>query len=192
MDGLSLLQGRRQARRDKGKLSYRQYIRRSRTPEVPVVLLEDTAAMFGLFFAYTGITLTLVTDNNIYDGIASILVGLVLTVVSWILASEMKSLLIGESALPEEMDAIRAVLTGHEQVRSVLYIRTLYSSPDDLLVETKVRFDPSMQFPEIVATIDQMEREIRRRIKHARLISIEPDMPEEGDIEVPGYERKGH
>lgn len=192
MDGLSLLQGRRQARRDKGKLSYRQYIRRSRTPEVPVVLLEDTAAMFGLFFAYTGITLTLVTDNNIYDGIASILVGLVLTVVSWILASEMKSLLIGESALPEEMDAIRAVLTGHKQVRSVLYIRTLYSSPDDLLVETKVRFDPSMQFPEIVAAIDQMEREIRRRIKHARLISIEPDIPEKGDVEVPGYERKGH
>ncbi|HET7312778.1 cation diffusion facilitator family transporter [Salinisphaera sp.] len=187
MDGTSLLQAIRQTRRSKGDLSYRQYIKRAKSPEAPLVLLEDSAAMFGLFFAYGGITLSLITGNNIYDGIASILVGLVLTAVSWILASRMKSLLIGESALPEEMDAIREALTGPEEVREVLYIRTLYLSPNDLLIETKVRFDPDMQFRDIATAIDRMEQDIRSRIGHARLISIEPDIPETSDVELPGY-----
>ncbi|HET7588376.1 MAG TPA: cation diffusion facilitator family transporter [Gammaproteobacteria bacterium] len=189
MDGLSLLQGLRQSRRDKGELSYKEYIKRSKNPEVPVVIMEDTAAMVGLFFAYTGISLALVTGNRIYDALASILIGCVLAVVASILARKMKGLLIGESALPEETDTIRKTLEGHDSVREIVYIRSLYLSPEDLLVETKVRMDRELQFAAIVKAIDAMEKSIRSQIKHARLISIEPDIPQEGDVEVPGFAR---
>ncbi|HET7371360.1 MAG TPA: cation diffusion facilitator family transporter [Gammaproteobacteria bacterium] len=189
MDGTSLLQGLRQSRREKGDLSYKEYLKRSKNPEVPVVIFEDTAAMFGLFFAYSGISLTIILGNPLFDALASICVGMVLAVVSSILAVKMKGLLIGESALPEEIDFIRSTLDKHEHVREIVYVRSLYLAPDDLLVETKISMDPELGFRDVATTIDELERQIRRKLKHARLISIEPDVPQEGDVEVPGFEK---
>lgn len=189
MDGMSFLQGLRQARRDKGDLSYADYLKRAKNPEVPVVVFEDSAAMCGLFFAYSGISLTIILDNPIFDALASICVGIVLAIVSSILAIKMKGLLIGESALPEEVDFIRGTLENHAHVREIVYVRSLYLAPDDLLVETKISMDPALGFPDVAATIDELEKAIRAKLKHARLISIEPDIPQRGDVEVPGFER---
>ncbi len=152
-------------------------------------MMEDAAAMVGLALAYAGITLTLITGSPLYDGIASILIGLLLATVASFLGREMKSLLVGEAALPEEEETIRAVLTGHEGVREVLYVRTLYYAPEDLLVEAKVSFDRDTTFAEIVAAINEMEEAIRSEVEHAGLISIEPDVAKPEDVDAPAYER---
>lgn len=189
MDGASLLQARGEAQREKGELSYREFVQRSKNPEVPVVFMEDAAAMIGLLFAYAGVTLTLVTGNHLWDGLASILIGALLAVVASFLGREMKSLILGESALPEEEQQIREVLTSHDDVREVIYFRSLYLGPEDLLVEAKVAFDRDLRFPRLVEAINEIEAEIRHRLDHVRLISIEPDVAEGEDVEVPAYKR---
>lgn len=124
MDGWSFLVGTRQARRDKGPLSYWQYIQQSKTPEVPVVVLEDTAALVGLFFAYLGVGLTVLTGNPVFDATASILIGLLPATISLILAREMRSLLIGEAATAEEQDEIRSAIIEHSEVCDIVYFRS--------------------------------------------------------------------
>ncbi|HET7325726.1 MAG TPA: cation diffusion facilitator family transporter [Nocardioidaceae bacterium] len=188
MDGSSFLVAMQQAKREKGDLSYWQYIKRSRNPEVPMVMLEDSAAIVGLAFAYTGVTLTLLTGNALYDAIGSICIGLLLATVSFVMAREMKSLLLGESATPEQEQEIRAVLTGHDAVRDVIYFRSLYLGPDSLLVEAKVAFPDDMRFPEIAEAIDSMEAAIRERVAVAQAVSIEPGVAEPHDVDVPGYQ----
>ncbi len=191
MDGWSFVVAVKQSRAEKGSLSYRQYVARSKNPEVPVVLLEDTAALIGLLFAYAGITLAVITGNAVYDAVASILIGLLLASISFTLAREMRSLLIGESATAEEEDEIRAVLTGHGHTRGVVYFRTLYLGPTDLLVEAKVAFDRDLRFSEIATAIDEMESGIRARAGNARVVTIEPGVAEPGDVDTPSYQQDG-
>ena len=189
MDGWSFIVAIKQSRSEKGKLSFRQYVERSKNPEVPVVLLEDAAAMVGLLIAYAGIALSVVTGNHIFDALASILIGCLLAAISFILAREMRSLLIGESATQEEEDEIRAVLTGHHHTRDIVYFRTLYLGPTDLLVEAKVAFDRDMNFADIATAIDEMENDIRSSAQNARVVTIEPGIAERGDVDMPSYER---
>jgi cation diffusion facilitator family transporter len=181
MDGSSFVVGLRQAKREKGELSYWQYIVRSKNPEVPVVLLEDSAAIVGLFFAYLGVGLTVLTGNGLFDGVASILIGLLLATVSLILAREMKSLLIGEAASPQEEDRIEGVLAGHRATTRVVSLRSLYLGPDDLLVEAKIQMDRELGFDEIAAALDEMEAGVREEVGTARIVAIEPDEPGAGD-----------
>jgi cation diffusion facilitator family transporter len=188
MDGWSFLVARKQAGRDKGDQSYRQYVERSKDPEVPVVLLEDSAAMVGLLFAYTGVGLTWLTGSRVYDAVASILIGLLLAAVSIVLAREMKSLLIGESAPPEERREIETAIADHAGTRNLGYVRTLYLGPDDLLVEAKVGFQEGLRFAEVAAVIDEIEQDIRSRIPVARIVAIEPDTPVAHDVDMPGYQ----
>lgn len=195
MDGWSFVVGTRQAHAEKGELSYWQYIRRSKNPEVPVVVLEDTAALIGLFLAYLGIGLSVLTGREVFDDVASILIGLLLATIAFILAREMKSLLIGESAGPDEEDRIRAALSEHEQVCEIVYFRSLYVGPEDLLVEAKVAFRRDATFPDVVQAIDAMEDEVRERVPTVRVVSIEPGLDlAEDRYDLPSYqqdERRG-
>lgn len=129
MGGWSFVVAAKQSYRDKGTLSYWQYVRQARDPEIPVVLGEDSAAMVGLLFAYLGVALTLVTGNEVFDAIASILIGLLLTTVSFILAREMKGLLVGAPATPSEAEQIDSVLADEEAVRDVVYVRACTWAP---------------------------------------------------------------
>lgn len=188
MDGSSFLQAITQARRDKGELSYWQYVKQSKNPEIPMVMLEDSAAVLGLGFAYAGITLSVLTGNGVYDAIGSIMIGLLLAAISFIMAREMKGLLLGEGATPEQEEAIRDVLTGNDGVRDVVYFRSLHLGPEHLLVEAKLAFGRDMRFPAIAEEINRMEGEIRDRVPEARTVSIEPGIAEEHDTQVPGYQ----
>jgi len=99
-----------------------QFIQRSRNPELPVVLLEDTGALLGLLFAMIGVGLTILTGNPVWDGVGTLLIGLLLGVIAVILMVEMHSLLIGESATGEELDAIQTALENTEHVDRVVHI----------------------------------------------------------------------
>jgi cation diffusion facilitator family transporter len=125
----------------KGEESWWSFIRRSKSPELPVVLLEDTGALLGLGLAFVGVSLAEVTGNPRWDAVGSIGIGILLVVIAIVLAAEMKSLLIGESATAQTESAIRAAIGDGPEVRRIIHLRTLHLGPDELLVAAKVELD---------------------------------------------------
>jgi divalent metal cation (Fe/Co/Zn/Cd) transporter len=141
-----------------------------------VVLLEDLAALIGLVFALIGVGLTILLDDGIWDAFGSAAIGLLLVVVAAVLAVEMKSLLIGESATPDKLDAIeRAILAGDEAQR-IIHMRTVHLGPEELLVAAKVAVRHSDTAAEVARGIDAMESRIREAVPIARVIYLEPDI----------------
>jgi cation diffusion facilitator family transporter len=150
------------------------FIRTEKSPELPVVLLEDLGALIGLLCALVGVTLTVVTGEEVFDAMGSIAIGALLVVIAIVLAIEMKSLLIGESASPADEDAILAVLDDDPSVHRVIHMKTQHLGPDELLVAVKA--DLGTTSPEgLPATIDALEARIRAAVPRAHLIYIEPD-----------------
>jgi cation diffusion facilitator family transporter len=165
----------RQAGEVRGDASWWQYIRRSKSPELPVVLLEDTGALLGLFLALIGVSAAEITGNSRWDALGSIGIGILLVVIAVVLAKEMKSLLIGESASSRVDDAIRSALVDGEDVRRVIHLRTMHLGPEELLVAAKVDIDaPSVS--DLARAIDAAEARVRAAVPIARVIYVEPDV----------------
>jgi cation diffusion facilitator family transporter len=160
----------------RGRLTWVQYIRRSKSPELPVVLLEDLGALFGLLFALAGVTLTIITGDGRYDGAGTLAIGVLLVVIAVILVIEMKSLLIGEAAAPEQQRMIRAEIEGTPHVRRLIHMRTLHLGPEELLVAAKIDLSPDLAAPDIAATINAVEGRVRAAVPIARVIYLEPDL----------------
>ncbi len=154
---------------------YWQFIRRTRAPELAVVLLEDTAALLGLVLALLGVGLTVLTDEPVFDGLGTILIGLLLVVVAVILAVETKSLLIGESATPEHQDRIVAALEEGTDI-SVIHVRTMHLGPEELLVAAKIAVRHDETAACVAEAIDAAEARIRAAVPIARVIYLEPDL----------------
>ena len=164
-----------ESRKVKGDVSWWGFIRQSRTPELPVVLLEDAGALFGLVFALFGVGLAVITDNPVWDGIGTLMIGALLGVIAIILIIEMKSLLIGEGATPKEQSAIETALTGG-RVQRLIHLRTQYIGPDELLVAAKIALEPGLQLVDVAGEIDAAEARVREAVPAARLIYLEPDL----------------
>ena len=160
----------------KGNGSWWQFIRRSRNPELPVVLLEDTGALLGLIFALLGVGLTVLTGDPIWDGIGTALIGALLGVIAVILMIEMHSLLIGESATGEELAAIQGALEGTEHVDRVIHLRTQYLGPEEMLVGAKIALSPNTDLNTVAAAIDRAEAAVRAAVPAAQMIYLEPDL----------------
>ena len=138
LEGFSLRTGIREANQVRGNRNWGAFIRRTKAPELPVVLLEDLAALIGLAFAFTGVALAVLTGDGIWDGAGSLAIGLLLATAAAILAVEMKSLLIGESASSEMQQMIIAALEDGPEVVRVIHMRTVHMSPDSVLVAAKI------------------------------------------------------
>lgn len=160
----------------KGSGSWWRFIRNSRNPELPVVLLEDTGALIGLIFALIGVGLTVLTGDAVWDGIATIGIGLLLGVIAIVLMVEMHSLLIGEGATRADQEAIRSALETTERVDRVIHLRTQYLGPDELLVGAKIALAPTTELATVAATIDAAEVAVRAAVPAARIIYLEPDL----------------
>lgn len=152
------------------------FIRTAKSPELPVVLLEDIGAEAGLFVALGGLTMAEVTDNPRWDAAGSIAIGILLVVIAIILAIEMKGLLIGEAASNEHLDALNAALEGSDKVLSVIHSRTMHLGPDGLLVAAKVEFQHDLVLAELAKAIDEVEDRVRAAIPLSTTIYIEPDI----------------
>ncbi|MEU4801872.1 cation diffusion facilitator family transporter [Actinosynnema sp. NPDC023587] len=159
----------------KGNATWWQFIRQSKVPELPVVLLEDAGALFGLVLALLGVGLSTVTGDPVWDAVGTICIGVLLGIIAIILIVEMKSLLIGEGAAPVELDTIVDELTSGE-VRRVIHIRTQYIGPDELLVAAKIALSPGLPVSEVAQAIDEAEQRVRTKVPAARLIYLEPDL----------------
>lgn len=175
LETYSFLTAIRESRKIKGELSWWGFIRKSKNPELPIVLLEDTGALFGLAFALFGVGLSALTGNPVWDGIGTVMIGLLLGTIATILIVEMKSLLIGEGADEGVLSTVTKALTEGE-VQRVIHIRTEYLSPDELLVAAKLALTPGMTTGDIAAAIDAAENRVRTRVPEVRLIYLEPDL----------------
>jgi cation diffusion facilitator family transporter len=164
----------REASKVRRRYSWWQFIRAAKSPELPVVLLEDFGALIGLLFALTGITLSELTGEPAFDALGSVAIGLLLGVIAVVLAIEMKSLLIGEAAAPADEQAIADAIEADPRVERLIHLRTQHLGPEELLVAAKVELDAA-SLPRLGAAIDDLERRIRGAVPAARVVYIEPD-----------------
>jgi cation diffusion facilitator family transporter len=177
LESLSFRTAMRESRALRVGIGWWTFIRHTKNPELPVVLLEDTAALTGLALALAGVSLSAATGNGVWDGGATLCIGVLLAAVASVLSVEMKSLLIGEAAAGPQVERIRAALLGDGGAfRRVIHLRTLHLGPDELLVAAKLAVDPALGVPAVASAIDSAERRVRGAVPIARLIYIEPDL----------------
>ena len=176
LEGYALRTAVGQANRTRGGRSWLRFVRRTRSPELPVILLEDSAALVGLLLALVGVGLSLLSGNGVFDGIATLCIGVLLATVAVLLAVETKSLIIGESAVPEQLAAIEKALLSEPGVNRVIHLRTMHLGPDELLVAGKIAVDPEEDGADIAATIDSAEARVRAAVPSAKVIYLEPDI----------------
>ena len=160
----------------RGQQNLWRFIRRAKSPELPVVLLEDTGALLGLAFALLGVGLAVWTGDARFDALGSVAIGLLLGAIAVVLAIEMKSLLIGEAAAPEVQQRIRAAIESSDVVARLIHLRTLHLGPDELLVGAKIEFAKGLDLPGLARAIDAVEARVRAESADARVIYIEPDI----------------
>lgn len=176
LETFSLRTAVKEANHVRGRRGWRSFIRTAKAPELPVVLLEDVGAEIGLLFALAGLTLAEITGNPRWDAVGSIAIGVLLVVIAFILAREMKGLLIGEAATDENLESINAALAGADRVNGIIHLRTMHLGPDQLLVAAKLDFDHSLTVAELARAIDGAEADLRAAVPTATTVYIEPDI----------------
>lgn len=174
LEGYSLRTALAESRPLKGDQSWWSFIRTSKVPELPVLLLEDSGALVGLLFALSGVGLTLITGKEVFDAIATLMIGGLLGVIAAVLIVEMRSLLLGEGVAREDRERIRSAIETHPHVKRFIHSRTMHLGPDDVLVATKVELDAQLSFRQVAEAIDQIEARIRSTLPAARVIYVEP------------------
>ena len=166
-----------------------RFIRRTKQPELPVVLLEDVGALVGLVFALTGVLLAEATGNPRWDAMGSVMIGTLLIVIAIVLIVEMKSLLIGESAGPATLDAIGAAIIARPDVDQLIHMRTEHLGPDEILVAAKIEYSSRLSADELVDAINRTEDAIRAVVPEATVIYLEPDLVRSDHPDLVGDER---
>ncbi|MBO0774877.1 MAG: cation diffusion facilitator family transporter [Actinobacteria bacterium] len=183
-ESFSLRTAVRESSRERGRRGWLSFIRRAKAPELPAILLEDVAALTGLVFALAGVTLAVVTGDGVWDGVGSLAIAVLLACVAVILAVEMKSLLIGESASGEVVRAIVTALEDGPEVERVIHLRTMHMGPESLLVAAKIAVRHDDRAAAVAAGIDAAERRVRAAVPIASLIYLEPDLYQEAAADV--------
>jgi cation diffusion facilitator family transporter len=178
LEAFSLRTGVTESSRSRGQAGWHSFIRHAKAPELPVVLLEDVAALTGLGFALIGVTLATITHDDRWDGAGSVAIGLLLGSVAVVLAVEMKSLLIGETASVGVEATIVAAIEAGPEVERVIHLRTLHIGPDTLLVAAKIGVQHDETAASVAAGIDAAERRTRAAVPSAAFIFLEPDIYE--------------
>jgi cation diffusion facilitator family transporter len=175
LESVSFRTAIRESRPLKGSDSWWQFIRESKTPELPVVLLEDAGALIGLVMAFSGVGLSVLTSSPVWDGIGTLGIGALLGVIAVILIVETKSLLIGEGSDQDELDRICHAMVG-PGVDRVIHLKTQYLGPDELLVAAKIAVPAALSTAEVARIIDEAEARVRAAVPAARIIYLEPDL----------------
>jgi cation diffusion facilitator family transporter len=175
-EGFSFRTAIKESNELRGSLSWAQFVRRAKAPELPVVLLEDFGALIGLLLALFGVGLSLLTGDGIWDGIGTVMIGVLLVMIALVLAAETKSLLLGEAAGAEEIGRIEAALVDGRTVTGIIHMRTLHLGPEELLVAAKVAVRHDDTAAEVAAAINDAEARVRAAVPIARVIYLEPDI----------------
>jgi len=154
LEGNSFRVAVKESRDLKGKQSWMRFLRTSKNPELPVLLLEDAGALLGLIFALFGVGMTLLTGNGLWDAFGTLAIGVLLVFIAVFLAVEMKSLILGEAASP----------------------KTVHLGPEEILLAAKIRIHDADTGRAVADEIDAAEVRIREAVPAARIIYLEPDI----------------
>lgn len=165
-----------ESRELRGSQTWWGFIRNSRNPELPVLLLEDAGALIGLVLALAGVGLAVLTDDAVWDGIGTLAIGILLGAIAVLLIVKMHSLLLGEGATAVEDAAIRAGLVDGTRIDRIIHLRTQYLGPEELLVAAKIGIVPGLDIATIARAIDDAEVRVRAAVPIARVIYLEPDL----------------
>lgn len=176
LESLSFRTAIKEAQKIKGDAGWWQFIRRSKNPELPVVVLEDLGALVGLIIALAAVATTLITEDPLWDGIGTVSIGVLLTVIALILAIEMKGLLIGESADKTVQETIRSAVEIEPAVERLIHLRTQHLGPEQLLVGAKVSFIGDLSVGEIADAVNRIETNVRANVPTVGIMYIEPDV----------------
>ena len=176
LESMSFRTAIKEANLSRGKRSLFRFVRDARQPELPVILLEDAGALVGLVFALLGVGLAVITGNGRFDAVGAMAIGSLLVVIAIFLSIEMTAMLVGEAALPEEVEAIRTALESSPGVERVIHLRTVHVGPDELLVGAKIAEKHSNTGREIAEAIDEAEAALRTAVPTARYVFLEPDI----------------
>ena len=171
-EGIAFFRASRRVIREKGELSVMTYLRRTKKSELIVVFLEDLAAICGLTVALVLITIQHFTGILILDGVASVVIGVILGFVALFLGNETKSLLIGEAADPRVIRQVTKMLDEDESVNRLIFIKSLQLGPEDILLAVKLEFDHRLTSVEISNIINSFEKEIRYHFPDIKKIFI--------------------
>ncbi|MEU1019286.1 cation diffusion facilitator family transporter [Streptomyces sp. NPDC005900] len=175
-EGFSFRTAIKESNHTRGNLSWREFVRRAKAPELPVVLLEDLGALVGLILALGGVGLAIATGEGVWDGIGTLCIGVLLITIAIILAAETKSLLLGEAAGVEEVRKIEQALVDGDTVTKLIHMRTLHLGPEELLVAAKIAVRHDETAGKVAAAINAAEDRIRTAVPIARVIYLEPDI----------------
>lgn len=176
IESLSMRVAVKESRPFKGDRSWWQFIRHEKSPELPVVLLEDFAALVGLVIAFVGVGLSALTGNGLFDALSTIAIGLLLIAVAVVLIIEVSSLLVGEGASPEDLEKIERAFMSVRGIDRIIHMKTLYLAPEELMIGAKVSVSPDRRVRELAVIINEAERAVRAKVPHASVIYIEPDV----------------
>ncbi len=185
MESLSLRTAVKESNHVRGNKSWVQFIRHAKSPELPVILLEDLAALIGLVLAFGGVGLTVVTGDAIWDAIGTLAIGGLLVLVAIVLGLETSSLLVGEGATAEDTGKIRKALKETDGVESIIHMKTLYLGPEELMVGAKIAVGEKATGKQIAKVIDAAEENVRTAVPAARVIYLEPDIAREPAVAKP-------
>jgi cation diffusion facilitator family transporter len=188
LESFSLRTALREARPHRGDQSWLRFIRRAKAPELPVLLLEDTAALTGLVLAFLGVLLTVITGNSLFDALGTLAIGVLLILVAIVLGIETKSLLVGEGASAEDTAAIRTAIMAGPEALQIIHMKTLYLGPEELLVGVKVAVDGKQLLADVASSINAVEKRVRKAVPIARVIYVEPDVWVEPGASQPSTE----
>ena len=181
LEGISLRTVTRESDKVRGPRSWTAFLRETKSPDLVLVFMEDTAALVGLGLALSGLGLSALTGDAVFDGAATVLIGLVLGTVAVLTGIEMKSLLVGEAATPADARAIADAILSVGAIDRIIHLRTRHLGPDELLLAAKVAVGADDILADTAAAVDEAEQRIRQVVPSARYIFIEADVDRGSD-----------
>ena len=181
LEGWSTLEAFRDFNKAKGKLGWFQAVRQSKDPPAFIVLLENGAAIAGIFTAAIGLALSQLTHNPFFDGAASVVIGIILGCTAALLAFESKALLIGEAADPELVAALHQMVESKKGVTAVGQVLTIHSAPDQITAMLSVDFDDDITARDVEALVWGIEVEAAERFPMVRRLYLRPRSPVDVD-----------
>jgi cation diffusion facilitator family transporter len=165
-----------ESKKVKGEQSWWRFVRTAKSPELPVVLLEDLGALVGLLLALLGVTLAAITGDLLWDALGTMAIGILLLIIAVFLVIEMKSLLIGEGGTAAQVAQIRTAMVDGSAVTRIIHLKAAHIGPDELLVAAKIGVAPALSVKELAKAINEAEARIRAAVPIARSIYLEPDL----------------
>jgi cation diffusion facilitator family transporter len=176
LEGGSLLRAARQTHGEASaaRRTFVRHIRVSRDPTTKTVVFEDSAAVLGLFLAAGGLGLSALTGSVVWDGLASVLIGVVLAIVAFLLGRDTKNLLIGSSALPEEREALERVFAEHDGVDELIELLTMALGPNSLLVAARIDVAPDLDSDAVEALASELDEQLREAVPEVGQVFLDP------------------